>query len=62
LEEIFKWEPEMIKVVNLQDETYQVIEIDDEDDFYSNGYCNILHQGGLADCEAYIRLKERGYL
>lgn len=52
----------MIKVVNLQDETYQVIEIDDEDDFYSNGYCNILHQGGLADCEAYIRLKERGYL
>ena len=34
------------------DETYQVLERETDD---------ILHQGTLSDCEAWIRLQEGGY-
>lgn len=40
-----------------QDETYEVLEIseDDKDD-------ESVFQGSLSDCEAYIRLNEAGYM
>lgn len=40
------------KVRWLIDDTYQVID----------SYGDSVYQGSLADCEAYIRLKEGGYL
>ncbi len=47
-------EPEY-KVELLIDSTYQVVDISDEDRV-------TVHQGSLADCEAFIRLKNGGYL
>jgi hypothetical protein len=45
------------KVVRLIDSTYQVITEDDQ------GYVDdVKYQGSLSDCEAWIRLDERGYL
>jgi len=41
------------RVENLIDNIYQVI-LNDGD--------IVCYQGSLADCEAYIRLKERGYM
>lgn len=40
------------RVRNLKDEKWQVI--DDSE--------NVFHQGNLSDCEAWIRLTEKGYL
>lgn len=45
-------------VQGLINETYQVIDIDE----YSDNCNNVIYQGSLADCEAYIRLKEEGYM
>lgn len=58
------------KVRFFQDNTYEVIEIvttygertsvyDSEPDTVEE---NKVYQGGLADCEAYIRLREGGYM
>lgn len=58
------------KVRFFQDNTYEVIEIvttygertsvyDSEPDTVEE---NKVFQGGLADCEAYIRLQEGGYM
>jgi len=41
------------RIEHLQDNVYQVIA--DVDDWYSS---NVLFQGSLADCEAFIRLKQ----
>lgn len=46
----------VIKVEWLEDETYQVIVIEEDGGVY------VAYQGSLADCEAYIRLKEGGYM
>lgn len=43
-----------MKVTHLKDSTYQVVESYLQD--------NILFQGSLSDCEAFIRLTEGGYL
>jgi len=44
------------KVEHLLTNFYQVIDITDiESDFYQ---INVLFQGSLADCEAYIKLKQ----
>lgn len=45
------------KVINLIDNTWQVIRISEilvEDE--------VMYQGSLSDCEAWIRLREGGYL
>jgi len=42
------------KIRHLQDNTYQVYENDDERNWDTE------FQGSLADCEAWIRLKESG--
>ena len=58
------------KVRFFQDNTYEVIEIvttyrertsayDSEPDIVEE---NKVYQGGLSDCEAYIRLHEGGYM
>ena len=48
----------------LQDDTYKVYRR--EDMWYGDGEdeepWEEVFQGGLADCEAYIRLNEKGYL
>jgi hypothetical protein len=41
------------KVVPLMDDTYQVIDTETN---------SVMHQGSLSDCEAWIRLTERGYM
>jgi len=44
------------RVEHLMNSIYQVIDIADiESDFYE---MNVLFQGSLADCEAYIKLKQ----
>lgn len=43
------------KVVFFQDNTYEVLKVNDFD-------CESVFQGSIADCEAYIRLKQSGYL
>ena len=48
---------EKYKVIPLQDSTYQVIQ-NSEDMSFSN----VVYQGSLADCEAWIRLTLGGYL
>jgi len=48
------------EVTHLIDETYQVNTYPDDADFEDYNYA--VHQGSLADCEAYIRLKEKGYM
>ena len=46
-----------IKVEALQGDTYQVVQI------YTETYdADVLFQGSLSDCEAFIRLREGGYL
>lgn len=57
----------MFKVINLQGDTYQVIEtkvIDRGSDWMrvESSEGEVRHQGSLTDCEAFIRLKEGGYL
>lgn len=44
------------KVCFLQDNIYQVID-DDDDDYY-----NVLFQGTLPECQAWIWLKQNGNL
>ncbi len=52
-----------LKVRNLQDGTYQVVEmILSDSDNYKYEDESVLHQGSLADCEAFIRLTENGYM
>ena len=56
----------MIKVRNLQDDTYQVVNVENLQS-YSDLYSDVIEetvmfQGSLADCEALIRLEEKGYL
>ena len=52
-----------LKVRNLEDNVYQVIEMyPSDDERYEYEDEMILHQGTLLDCEAFIRLKESGYL
>lgn len=55
------------QVRNLVDGIYQVIEITASDQFGSTGDAEIrsetvLFQGSLSDCEAYIRLRDNGYI
>ena len=58
------------KVRFMMDETYEVVELTpnkrfDSDDFDSDEPEfdeESVHQGRLADCEAYIRLREGGYM
>jgi hypothetical protein len=53
-----------------QDNTYEVIEITTTYGKRTNAYDsepdtveeNKVYQGGLSDCEAYIRLKESGHM
>lgn len=57
----------MLKVENLINDTWQVVEYKDdepEEDYegYIDRYLETLYQGSLADCEAFIRLKEQGRL
>jgi len=50
-------------VRHLIDDTYQVIGKEGDNDYDEYGYSEVTaHQGSLADCEAYIRLSEGGYL
>lgn len=59
-----------LKVRFMMDENYEVIQLTpnkkyDEDDYDSDEpefHEDSLYQGRLADCEAYIRLKEGGYM
>lgn len=43
-----------MKVISLINATYQVV---NEEDYYE-----VYFQGSLSDCEAYIRLTEKGYM
>lgn len=53
-----------LKVRNLQDNTYQVVEfvLSNDDGPYPYEDESVVFQGDLADCEAYIRLTESGYM
>ncbi len=52
-----------IKVRHLSDNTYQVVRLtSSDDDCYTYEDEEVLHQGSLTDCEAFIRLTENGYL
>ncbi len=56
-----KKQKDMKYIVQLfQDDTYQVLEIT-EGEYDTDNY-EVVYQGSLADCEAYIRLKEGGYM
>ena len=48
-----------LKVMHLSDDTYQVVELSDDDEYE---YGSALHQGSIADCEAYIRLRSSDLL
>lgn len=56
------------KVRLMSDATYEVIELTpnkeyDQYDYYSDKFNEQkMHQGSLADCEAWIRLHEGGYM
>jgi hypothetical protein len=51
------------RVRNMQDDTWQVVRRDFAYDGVHDGYYEeIEYQGSLADCEAYIKLKEGGYM
>lgn len=43
-----------MKVINLINSTYQVVNSED--------YYEVYYQGSLSDCEAFIRLRNNGYL
>ena len=52
-----------LKVRHLMDDTYQVVEFSlSDDDCYEYEDEIVLHQGSLADCEAYVRLKNSDLL
>jgi hypothetical protein len=52
-----------IKVRNLIDNTYQVVEFTPSDDErYEYEDESVLYQGSLSDCEVFIRLRESDYL
>jgi hypothetical protein len=44
------------------DETYEVVKKKDGADEDDHDYWRSVHQGSLADCEAWIRLTEKGYM
>ena len=48
-----------VSVEHLQNDTYQVVKHEESED---NTVWTTLHQGTLADCEAYIRLRNERYL
>lgn len=48
-----------MKVISLINDTYQVIKLEDG---VCNYECQVLYQGSLSDCEAFIRLTNGGYL
>lgn len=48
------------KVVFSMDNIYNVVIYDPYE--YDGDYDEIVHSGSLSDCEAYIRLKEGGYM
>ena len=53
----------MLKAKWSMDETYDVIDVIDADEYLGhNGNEVILFSGTLSDCEAYIRLKETNRL
>ena len=61
----------MLKVRNLQDDTWQVYDDnwreseeseESEENFNSYEHCSTIYQGSLSDCEAYIRLSKKGRL
>ncbi len=47
------------KVIHLIDNVYQVVEMEKKDSEYD---FNVVFQGSLADCEAFIRLNKEGYM
>jgi hypothetical protein len=52
-----------LKVRHLSDDTYQVVEFYlSDDDRYKYEDESVLHQGSIADCEAYIRLRNSDLL
>ncbi len=52
-----------LKVRHLIDNTYQVVEFSlSDDDCYEYEDEIVLHQGSIADCEAYVRLKNSDLL
>ena len=52
-----------LKVRHLSDDTYQVVEFYlSDDDRYKYEDERVLHQGSIADCEAYIRLRNSDLL
>lgn len=51
------------KVWNLQDDTYQVVKLTpDPYEPYGGEHEEVMYQGSLSDCEAWLRLHEKGYL
>ena len=50
-----------LKVRHLSDDIYQVVEfyLSDDDEYEDE---SVLHQGSIADCEAYIRLRNSDLL
>ena len=52
-----------LKVRRLSGNTYQVVEFSlSDDERYEYEDESVLHQGSIADCEAYIRLKNSDLL
>jgi hypothetical protein len=50
------------KVRFFQDETYEVTEEVQSDEYYGGYGEESVFQGSLSDCEAWIRLHEKGYM
>jgi hypothetical protein len=51
------------KVWNLQDDTYQVVKLTpDPYEPYGGEHEEVMYQGSLSDCEAWLRLHEKGYI
>lgn len=58
------------KVRYSMDEDYEVVELTPNENYDENNLDSdelefneqVVHHGGLADCEAYIRLHEGGYM
>ena len=54
---------DVLKVRNLDDNTWQVVMFyESDDDRYAFEDELVVYQGGLSDCESYIRLKNNGLL
>ena len=52
-----------LKVRHLLDDIYQVVEFHlSDDDYCKYDDESVLHQGSIADCEAYVRLKNSDLL